>query len=337
MRIALKYQAGLLAIVAAGVSVVAIVQGQDSAAPKARPPKSSELVVPKPTDTVVVEDCDLHYIDSVMLSSPRPGIVEFVPEEGDEVTGKKQVAGLVDRVAQAAYEGAKIQADNDIEVRFAKKSFELADVEYKRALLANKRGAGNAPVFPEIEVAKLQLAADKALLQIEHAEYQLEIDRHKRDEAFEVLQTYKVEAPFDGTVTQVVKHKGEGVREGEPLLEIVSPKRVRVVGYISLKDNPDYYKEIWAVKEGALVKVKLQIRDVDLDVEKIEFEGRLRFVDSKVTRGTKQIRVWAEVVNKDNILRDGLRATMTIFPGKQASLANVKTSSRRAVSPNAVR
>ena len=108
-------------------------------------------------------------------------------------------------------------------------------------------------------------------------------------------------------VTKVLKAKGEAVREGDPILEISSTARVKVEGYVNIKD-------VWSISQGCRVKVQLDIAEAELPVEKLTFDGRIVFVDVKVQPVTGEIRVWAEVANKDNVLRDGLTSKMTIYP-----------------------
>jgi multidrug efflux pump subunit AcrA (membrane-fusion protein) len=105
----------------------------------------------------------------------------------------------------------------------------------------------------------------------------------------------------------VFKSKGEAVRQGDPIIELSSTKRVRVEGYVNVKD-------IWNVKRGNRVMVKLDVEDMELEVEKEVFYGKIVFVDVSAQPVTGQVRVWAEVENRDNILRAGLNARMAINP-----------------------
>ena len=43
-----------------------------------------------------------------------------------------------------------------------------------------------------------------------------------------------------------------------------------------------------------------------------EFDGEVVFVSPEVNPVNGQVRVWAEVVNRDNRLRPGLQGTLTI-------------------------
>src|SRR5690606_14550823 len=107
-----------------------------------------------------------------------------------------------------------------------------------------------------------RLAAEKALLQLEQAETALEIEKLRRDETVERLRLHKVIAPIDGQVRTVFKKHGQSVAEGEPILELVNTNRVKVEGYIHLKD-------LDSVRAGSSVTVQLDIPDVDLAIERL--------------------------------------------------------------------
>ena len=162
----------------------------------------------------------------------------------------------------------------------------------------------------DIEVQRLKLAAERSLLQIEQAQHRFAVSLLTAKEARAQLDSHGVKAPFDGIITRIYKQKGEAVRQGDPILEMVSTNRVRVEGYVNVSDANN-------VRQGSFVQVQLDIPSVELDIERETFEGRIVFVDVTTQPVTGQIRVWAEVANRDNILRAGLTATMIIDPTRK--------------------
>lgn len=270
------------------------------------PPKAQGATKSQP---VLVTKCSIKLIDEVTLGSGRTGILALVPKEGSFVKKDKVVARIKDEVAQANFNTAEKEASNTVEIRYAEKNSEVAKAEHEISLDANRR---TAKTIPDIEVQKQKLAYERAVLQIEQAEHQLAVAKLKKNEAWETLKLYKIEAPFDGVVTRVYKFQGEPVREGDPILEISSTARVKVEGYVNIKD-------VWSIKTGSPVKVQLDIDDVDLEEEKQIFAGRIVFVDVKSQAVTQETRVWAEVDNPNNVLRSGLTAKMTIYPNQAAA------------------
>lgn len=253
--------------------------------------------------------CRIRLIDRVTLASELTGVLDYVePKEGDRVRSGQNIAGLRDAIPRAAFKVAQRKAENTISRRYAEKAADVAQKEYEKALDANA-GSRNRTIIPEIEVERLRLAWEKSKLEIEQAEYQREVDELSRDEAKAQLDAYQVQAPFDGVVTRVFKSRGEAVRQGDPIMELVNNDRVRVEGNVDITD-------VWSVKPGAAVTVQLEIEDADLPVEREIFQGRIVFVDVAVNPVTKHTLVWAEVDNRNNILREGLTAKMIIHADK---------------------
>lgn len=270
---------------------------------------------PQDATPIVVEQCRIKFLDQVTLAADRAGIVDTViPQEGTKVESGAVVARLRDQIARAAYDAARQHADNDVAVRFAKKSSEVADAEYRKALETN-RIASRA--VTEVELLRLKLTAEKSKLEIEQAEHELEANQIKVRQAEAELSTHRITTPFAGVVTQVLKSSGEAVRQGDPLLELTNSKRVRVEGYVNIND-------VWRVGPGSPVKVQLDIPNAELAVEQEEFDGAVVFVDLSVQPVIQQVRVWAEVENRNDILRAGLTARMVVLPQTQTGTqANV--------------
>lgn len=255
---------------------------------------------------IELHQCLIKLVDEVILACDRPGIVAFVkPREGDLVNEGDVVVGLDDEVAQAALATAAKEAESDVDIRYSEKSSEVALVEYEKAELTNTRGK----VIPDVEVKRLKLAAEKTLLELENAKHRRAVAQLKREEAQAQLNTFRIKAPFDGIITRVHRSKGEAVKQGDQVLELVRTSHVRVDGLLSIA-------EVLNVRRGNEVEVRLDIPDVDLDVEKQTFRGKIVYVDVKAEPVSQKVRVWAEVENPENVLRAGLRAHMTVIPDR---------------------
>lgn len=248
--------------------------------------------------------CRIRLKNQVELASDRVGILEFVePEEGDVVESGQQIAGLQADVPKAQLAIATKEAENDIEVRYARKEAEVSKAEHLKAIQTNRISRG---AVPEIDVLKLKLAAERSVLSIEQAQHRFEVTKLNKDQAEAELKTHQIIAPFDGVVTRVFKKKGEAVRQGDPILELSSTKTVIVEGDVDISDAI-------GLERGAIVQVFLDIPDVDLAVERKPFPGRLVFVDVSVRPVSNKIRVRAEVENEGNLLKAGLTARMQVF------------------------
>ena len=255
-------------------------------------------------DRLDVPHCRIRLIDEVQLASEQTGILDSLAREGSVVGAGRVVAQIRDQTLRASLAMAEREATNNIEVRFAGAASELAQLKYIRAVEANRSAPGTVS---ELDLRELRLGAEKSLLQLEQAEHQFAIAGLKRDEIRVLLETYRVEAPFDAFVIEVFKQPGEVVRAGEPILTLVNTGRVRVEGFVAVED-------LGFVRPGQPVEVVAHAAGVDSQSEVITFPGRLTFVDVKVEPVSGKVRVWAEVLNHGNLLRDGLTATMVISP-----------------------
>ncbi len=274
-----------------------------TAAPAADPPKSAASAN---EPTVTARGCRVTLDREALLAADRVGILDAIPPgEGDRVEAGQLVAKLKDEVAAAALAVAEETARADIEIRYAQKAADVAVIEYRKAQQANRETPG---VITEVEAERLKLSAERAKLQTEKAVIDKRVAELERDKAAAELKTYRVVAPFDGVVTQVIKHEGEAVNQGDPILRIVNVDRVRVEGFVSIADAA-------RVRPGDAVIVRLDLSSLAPELRNRRFEGRVEFVDVVATLIKNEVRVWASVPNEDGLLRAGLTAEMEISPG----------------------
>lgn len=246
-------------------------------------------------------NCRIKPEGQVTLSANQSGILTSVPKEGDQVEAGQQVIQLDSELARTAVAVAERQAEIDVDIRFAEISSDVARLEYEQAKDVNMSSPGSIPLT---EVRRRKLEYDRSLLQIEQSKHQQAVALLKLNEANAQLKTFSVAAPFAGTVTKVVKKAGESVRPGEPVLELVNTRRVRVEGYIDA-----------ALRRRISAGTPVQVEGEKLDDEVPRpASGKIVFVDTVVQPVTRQIRIFAEVDNSDESLVAGLTATMTVLP-----------------------
>jgi multidrug efflux pump subunit AcrA (membrane-fusion protein) len=269
-----------------------------------------------PGKPVTVEGCRVELIDTLDLAAPVAGVLEFVtPEVGDDVIADEPVAGLESDVMKAQKAIAVKEAQNDVEIQYARKAAELADAELRKALEANRRLANTVA---QVEVERLKLASQRAHLQIQQAQHQLDVASLKADEAEANVQVYQIPSKITGVVTRRYKSAGEAVRQGDIIMKIESTSRLHVEGYIKLQDK-------FRVKRGDKVKVRLNIPGLDMAKEQQELDGVLKLVNLSAELG-QDVRVVAEVQNPDNILIAGVPTTMVIYPGTGKAVQTTQLS-----------
>ncbi|MDB5384718.1 MAG: czcB 4 [Planctomycetaceae bacterium] len=281
--------------------------GPERTVPERNGPERAPRVAKQLGDVVMANDCHANIFDKVTIPAARGGVLGSVKYEvGQVVKAGEEVAKVKDEVAKAQFTTADTTAKNDVEIKFAEKSAEVAQVEYMKALRAN---AVLPNTVTDIEVLRLKLNLEKGLLQKQNAEKDHEVNGCKRDEAGEVLLTHVVQTPMHGLVTKLYKRTGDGVREGEAIMDVVNTDLMRVSGYVPLRDRS-------RVQIGDLVRVKIVVEGDDLPEENLIFEGKITFIDPAVQKVKPEVRVFAEVANRDGVLCDGLTCSMAIYPGK---------------------
>jgi len=259
---------------------------------------------------ITLPKCSVKLLHSVTLASDRPGLISFVePREGDDVRKDQEIVFLKDDELMAIFEISKEKAENDVNKQFAEASADVAKVELEKMLESNRRVPGS---ITSTEVERGRLNYIKAQLQGKQAEHEQVVARLEMKKAAAQLKAGRIEAPFDGKVRKVIKHKGEAVTQGTPILELVSTRIVKVEGYLPVED-------LWSVKRGDPVEVQIVFPDRNLEIEKEVFHGKMYSIDPTVSNVTHRARVWAEVQNPDEKLIEGLYAKMTIKHGRRAA------------------
>lgn len=264
-----------------------------------------------PVAGIKVEKCSVKLIDEVTLSAERGGILAKIDvREGQSVKEGDLVALIKDDVPRATLAIAEEEASSRIEIDFAEKAAEVALAEYEKARDANERFRGTVP---EVEVRRAKLAHEKALLEIKKAEHVHEVNKKKRDEAFEQLQMCRIVAPFDGFVSRVHPSRGALVKPGDQVVEILSTATMKVEGFVTLSEAIELAAAMRAARDAGEKSLSVKVRATGSQSNR-EFDGELAFIDVKVTQVDNRVRVWAEVQNADGDLRAGQNATMMILP-----------------------
>jgi RND family efflux transporter MFP subunit len=283
------------------------------------------LIVANPAKGVSPGDGRLHVdsvvvtlIEQVEVSARDAGALAAVEvQEGQRVREGQLLARLEDteaklirNKAQFEFDIAKKQAASDVKLRYAKTSLEVATTEERRGLESVGKFSKSVS---QSELDQLRLAKEKAALEYEQAGEDQEIARlTARLKENEVeTGTFNVErrqivSPIAGVVVQIKRHKGEWVQLGESIVRIVRVDHLRAEAFLNSHD----------------VSGDLAGRPVSLVVDlpgapKSEFPGKIVFISPEVNPVNGQFRVWAEIENRDQLLRPGLQGSMVILPAGQ--------------------
>ena len=214
-------------------------------------------------------------------------------------------ARIAEQRAKLEMEIAKTNAANTINVRFAKKSVEVAAAELRRSTDSNERYRKSVS---ESEIDRLRLVVEKGRLEAEQAEHELriagltqQVKENEYQSAQEKVREHKIVSPLAGQVVHVARHRGEWVKPGETVARILRLDRVRAEGFLKADQ--------WSQDlQGRPVRLVVDL----LDAPGAEFPGTVVFVDPEIDPVNAQVRIWAEVENRGLRLRPGMKARMTI-------------------------
>ena len=254
-------------------------------------------------------------IEQIDVPAREPGALAAVHvSEGQMVEPGQVLAQVDDAEARTAAERARIEveiarakAQNDVSIRFARKSAEVAKAELRRSTDSNQK-------FPksvsESEMDRLRLLVEKSVLETEQAQHELLIAGLTRDvkqneylAAQQKVERHKIPAPLGGMVVQVSRHRGEWVKPGDAVARIQRLDRLRAEGFLKAQD-------LAADLQGRRVRLTVDLPDRP----GAEFAGKIVFLDPEIDPVNAQVRVWAEIDNQGLRLRPGMRAKMIITP-----------------------
>jgi multidrug efflux pump subunit AcrA (membrane-fusion protein) len=268
-------------------------------------------------DHAVVAHCQVFLINDVEVPALETGpLLNVMVREGQFVKRDELLAQIDDKQAQltkrsaeAEREAAQAKADDDIDVRYAMKSFELAEAELNQDLEIKRRSSG-AVTDSEIRRKQLvrtreQLGIDRAKLDRQVAQLTSDVKKMAVDVADESILRRRIAAPFDGIVVDVMRQKSEWVNAGETVMRVVRMDRLQVDGFLS----GDEFNPTDVAQRRVTVEIELA------QGRRERFEGEVVFVNPLVQAGHKY-RVRAEVDNRfernEPLLRPGMTATMLI-------------------------
>lgn len=267
-----------------------------------------------PAQPMEVEAVLLAPIQEVEVPAQEAGLLQrLLVTEGALVKQDDLLAQIADTDASLQKARAEIElgnarrnAGNDVKVRVASKSAEVALAELQRGLESQKRYPKSVS---ETEIDRLRLTAEHAKLQVEQAKYELEtaqlalrVQENQLQQAARQVERRRIVTPVCGRVVQIFRQPGEWVEPGQAIARVLRIDRLKAVGAL----------------EGGRLGSDPTGRPVTLRVdlpqhESVEFRGRVTFVHSEVNPVNGQLDFWAEIENPALQLRPGWRASLKIL------------------------
>jgi RND family efflux transporter MFP subunit len=272
---------------------------------------------PTQAQRIEIEAAQVSLIQNTLVAASISGVVASVHvHEGDPIGLDTPIAQLDDEqaeteleAAEAAYEAARLEADNDVDARYAQRTLEVRQRELQQSVDANRTYSG---AVSETEIDKLRLVVDQSRLAIEQAEHQQQVATAKAIEkvaAVQIARTrlakYQILAPVDGLVVEVSVEPGEWVEAGKPIARLISLDPIRVECFV---DGRKHGGEL----VGRKVEFSYSIDDENPQGDSIKLFGEVDFVSPELNPVTGQIRLWATIKNPNQRARAGMRGRLVI-------------------------
>src|SRR4051812_33319736 len=279
---------------------------------KAKPAPSSADKLPK--SAIDVQSVVLRLMEEAEVPAQEAGVITSVAiREGQRVKQGEllmqiddQVAKLVAEATKAKYDIARAKATNDVRVRFAKKSTEVSQAELRRSTESIERFAKSVSQsqldVEKLTVEKNQLEGEQATQEQQIAVLEMRQQESELNAARTQIARRRVVAPFDGVIVQIYARKGEWAEPGQKALRIVNVDRLKAEGFIRAEDATEHVV-------GRPIRLAIESGG-----EQNTFAGKIVFLSPEVDPITGQVRIWAEIDNRDGRLRPGQPARMVVSP-----------------------
>jgi len=304
-----------LSLAILGLTPVSLCAGENPATPHSPAgPSVSE------SSLLVVDAVVLRPLRVAEVPAQQTGLLQdFAIREGEQVAAGQLLAALDDRAArhdlqqaELEHELATLRVSNEVHLRYAEKALEVARAELARS---NESIESFAKSISKSQLDVERLTVQKLMLETEQARHELDLARFGqklKENALESarlkVEQHQVRAPFAGTVARLRGQVGEWVEVGSPVLRLVAVDQLRAEGFLSAE-----YLGKAAPAQRPLVGRPVRVLVTLAGGQTAACHGTLRFVSPEMDPLTRQVRVWAEVDNRQQHLRPGQRGRLEII------------------------
>jgi multidrug efflux pump subunit AcrA (membrane-fusion protein) len=256
---------------------------------------------------------------NVTIAASMPGEVSVVDvTEGQQVNEGDRLVQLDDAVARAewiasqrALDAAELQASNDVDARFAKRSLDVKSREFEQSEAANQSFQGTVS---DTEIDRLRLVVDQSRLAIEQAEHERKVAVAQAEEKAAIagaaavkVQKHSVLAPRESQVAELLVQVGQRVDAGEPMVRLIDVSSLRIECLV----------------DAAQAKLTKAGEPVAFEFDGAQTcHGQIDFVSPEINPVTGQVRILATVANKDGQLRPGTQGKLFSLQGTRADKAS---------------
>lgn len=265
--------------------------------------------------TFIAENAALKFIEERSVACLASGVMKASHVKEGTLVEKGQLVAEIDD-DRASLDVSKLEkelaiaqkeASTTVELEYAKRSIEVAEVELGRARRANQARPG---AIADSEIDQLNLVVQKSIAEKDKTEFQIEL-KNMSTQVQQVelaigkktLADHRISSPISGMVVEVLKKEGEWVEVSESIARIVQLDKlkteVRVPAAIALDD---------LLGSPAVFRPNLK------SLANKQYDAKVIFVLPEANPVNAQVRVWVEIDNQDLELVAGLTGQLEIRP-----------------------
>jgi RND family efflux transporter MFP subunit len=265
-----------------------------------------------PKSAIEFQSVAVRLLEEADVPAQEAGVITSVAvREGQRVNQGELLAQIDDQVpklvadsTKAKYDIARAKATNDVRLRYAQKATEVSQAELRRSTESIERFAKSVSQsqldVEQLTVQKNRLEGEQATQEQQIAILEMRYQESELNTARAQITRRRIVAPFNGVIVQIYARKGEWAEPGQKVLRIVNVDRLKAEGFIRAED---------ATEQVVGRPIRLL---VEPGREQHTFAGKIVFVSPEVDPITGQVRVWAEIDNRDGRLRPGQPARMVV-------------------------
>lgn len=202
---------------------------------------------------------------------------------GERVKTGDVLARARDADVVAALEQQRVRSGSRLSIELAEKQQELADIRYRKIMEVGESGSS------QMEREERRVEKEAAALQLQQAIVSFDEERYKLAQLEGSYERYRLEAPFDGVVEDVMIEVGQAVRETDPAVRIVN------TDVLELEANATTDTTIrLQLKPGAPAWVLM-----DLGGRPVLAVGKVKYVSPVANSVSRTQRVNVEVENPE--------------------------------------
>jgi RND family efflux transporter MFP subunit len=173
-------------------------------------------------------DCTIEPRTIAEIGSPDEGIIEEVRVKRGDIVEKGQVLAVLDsHMEKLTVDLARVQANQDVEVRSGEARAQFQKLDRERAETLSERD-----ILSDKELDEARIQETIALLELESATIRRDVAAVELAMAEERLERRTIRSSIDGIVTEVSKHPGERIHEQATLLTLAQIGELNVEVFV---------------------------------------------------------------------------------------------------------